>query len=468
MTDSQHNIEAEEYLLGALMFSGDALDLVPSLKPEHFFEPLHGALYGKIRELVRDGWNADPVLLANAMATDDRLSSAGGIRFLADLVGSAPPAKLVPDYARTIIDNALRRELMARGAHLQHMAANDRERSAEAIAAEAERGIADAVEAGSEAHHLTSGADVIDDAMEHASKFASAPEFTSGLVELDQMLGGFQRGELTLLAGRPGMGKSIGGLNFAKSIALAGAGVCYFSLEMSSRALGSRLACDLSFQRGGYGRYSGGPRMADIAKGEASPADLAAIRQSRDRIAAAPLRLDCRPGLTVARIEQAARRQFREWRRQGVEPGPIFVDHLGLVSPERDRKGSRHAETADVSRDLAELAKRLDVPVIALCQLNREVEGREDKRPQLSDLRQAGELEQDARMVILLLRPAYYFKEPTRKESFEEKAERMAREAGEANLLRLIVAKNSNGPTGEVEAFVDVSRSALRDRDALP
>ena len=208
--------------------------------------------------------------------------------------------------------------------------------------------------------------------------------------------------------------------------------------------------------------------MADIAKGEASPADLAAIRQSRDRIAAAPLRLDCRPGLTVARIEQAARRQFREWRRQGVEPGPIFVDHLGLVSPERDRKGSRHAETADVSRDLAELAKRLDVPVIALCQLNREVEGREDKRPQLSDLRQAGELEQDARMVILLLRPAYYFREPTRKESFEEKAERMAREAGEANLLRLIVAKNSNGPTGEVEAFVDVSRSALRDRDALP
>jgi len=468
MNDNLRNIEAEQAILGALMFSNDALDLMSNLRAEHFSEPIYGTMFGKARELVRAGRNVDPVLLTSAMATDARLAEMGGIAHLADLVGSAPPVYLAPDYARTVTDLALRRDLIEQARQIQDMAANDREQSAETIAAYGERVLADAVAGASEAHRLDTGGDVIDAALEHAQRFGEVPEFISGLADLDRMLGGFQRGELTILAGRPGMGKSLAGLCFAKSISIAGHGVCYFSLEMSARSLGLRLACDLSFQRGGFGRVDNGPRLADISSGKASAADLAAIDRARATISAKPLRLDCRPSLTLSRIEQTARRQFREWKRQGIEPGPIFVDHLGLIRPEKDRSGSRHAETADVSRGLAELAKRLNVPVIALCQLNRGVESRDDKRPTLSDLRQAGELEEDARMVILLHRPAYYFRAPLGKETFEQEAERMATEARERNLLRLIVAKNSNGATGEVEAFVDVSRSAVRDRDAQP
>jgi len=463
VSGSLNSIEAEQALLGAVMFSNDGFDLVPHVRVEHFSEPIYGALFGKAREMVQAGRNVDPVLLASAMVTDGRLAEIGGLAHLVDLVGCAPPVYLAPDYAREIIDRALRRELINQARQLQDMAVNDHQRCAQDIAAEAERSLEGAQEAACHAHRLSSGSDAIQAALSHAERFGDAPEYPAGLTQLDRMLGGFQRGELTILAGRPGMGKSIVGLCVARTVAMSNRGAIYFSLEMSDHSLGLRLACDTSFKRSGSGRSSWGPIMSTVSKGRADLEELGAVREAQRLIASKPLRLDTRPGVTVSQIEQTARKQFREWRGQGIEPGPVFVDHLGLVRPERDRRGSKYAETADVSRGLAELAKRLNVPVIALCQLNRGVEGRDDKRPQLSDLRQAGELEEDARMVILLHRPAYYLRSGPEDESFEKRMDREAEAARLAHVLNLIVAKNSNGPVGEIKAFVDVTRSAVRD-----
>jgi replicative DNA helicase len=461
------NLQAEQGVIGALMFSGDLIDRIGPLRAEHFSEPVYGAIFERATGLIRQGRSADPVILNSAMAADARLEQIGGLDHLSDLMGAAPPVFVAGDYAKTVVDLALRRAVIEQARALQDMANFDHDRPADEIAALGERMLSEAVDGAAQAPSLLTGGDAIAEALEHAEQFGSTPEFVSGLVDLDRMLSGFQRGELTILAGRPGMGKSIVGLAIAVNNALRGVGCSYFSLEMSARSLGLRLACDLSYRRGGFGRQSWGPTLKRLATNECHPEELAAVREAQKKVSAFPLRIDTRAGLTLAQIELSLRRQFREWRARGVTPGPVVIDHLGLVRPDRDRKGSKYAETADVSRGLAEMAKRLNVPVIALCQLNRSVESRDDKRPQLSDLREAGQLEEDARMVMLLHRPAYYFKTPP-KETFEQEAERLTTEARERNLLRVIVAKNSNGPVGEAEAFVDVSRSVVRDRDAQP
>jgi replicative DNA helicase len=150
----------------------------------------------------------------------------------------------------------------------------------------------------------------------------------------------------------------------------------------------------------------------------------------------------------------------------GIPAGPVIIDHLGIIRPEKERQGSKHAEIADISRGLAEMAKRLDVPVIALCQLNRGVEGREDKRPILADLRQAGELEEDSRLVIFMFRPEYYFRPPQDPgaETHEQRVERETKLARNRNKLFWLIEKNNNGPLGHVETFCDVACSVVRDR----
>lgn len=464
MTDLPHNLSAEQALIGSLLYEGEAvLDLIDGLQPAHFFEPYHGRLYACALGLIRSGRSAAPNLIADRFRDDPAFDELGGVRYLANLVDEAPPGHLASDYARAIREAALRRFMIGAAKELETSASDHSADAADHIVAH-ERRLSEIAEEGTTDHKPLSGGDVVERALEHASRFGQRPEFPTGLSDLDAMLGGLQRGELTILAGRPGSGKTLVGLGVARMMAASGAGILYASLEMSAQALGLRLLCDHQFRLTAYGPT--GPTMAGLATGQTVVAgeDLA---DARDQLAAMPLRLDCRAGLTVTKIEQMARRQFREWKRQGVEPGPLIVDHLGLVRPEKDRQGSRHAEVADISRALAELAKRLNVPVVALCQLNRGVEGREDKRPLLSDLRQAGELEEDARVVLLLHRPAYYHRTRER-ETFEEEAERLAREDRDRNLLRIIVAKNSNGPTGEVETYVDVSRSAVRDKEVRP
>jgi replicative DNA helicase len=223
-----------------------------------------------------------------------------------------------------------------------------------------------------------------------------------------------------------------------------------------------RLACDVSRDR--FGNWSDDLiTLERINRGDLSDREWQILDGARQEVAKWPIRFDTRPGHTMARIESLSRRAFRDFERRGVKPGLIIVDHRGKVRPGSDRRGNKHAEVADISGAAAEMAKRLDVPVLLLCQLNRQVEGRPDKQPTLSDLRQAGEIEEDARQVIFLSRPEYYLREPGADESIADRMEREDKLAKVRNKLFWIVAKNSNGPTGTALTRCDISASAVRE-----
>lgn len=235
---------------------------------------------------------------------------------------------------------------------------------------------------------------------------------------------------------------------------------------MSAKALGLRLAADVAFDRNAalYGPHSHqcNPTPDAAQKDGLSAAQWAQLEAAQEQVDAWPLFTDDRASLTIAQMEAAARRQHRRWERVGIKPGPVVIDHLGRVRPGKDRRGARHAEMADISNEASEMAKRLGVPVVGLVQLNRGVESREDKRPQLSDLRQAGELEEDARQVVFIYRPEYYLRPPADGESFDQECERREKLKAVEKKMYWIVGKNSHGPLGEVLTYCDIASSAVR------
>lgn len=457
------NLEAEQALLGCLLFENGAYErLNVDLKPEHFFEGFHQRLFEAIEGEIRRGRLAEFILLQERFTGDKDYGELGGIGYLAGLVERAPPAANINDFALAIKENAMRREILGVSAEMREgvLAAAD---PMEVIGYATNR--LGEVEVGAAGDHWTGVHSAIRSAIETAQTRTGRIDFPMGVPSLDQFTGGLRAGEMTLLAARPGMGKSVGALTVARANAEQGLGVCFFSLEMTKDALALRLACDLAYQRSSpvYAGETSCPTFNKAMKGEL-------LRHQWEEIDAATaivenwhLEIDDRAGLTMQQIEVAARRKHREWRQRGIKPGPVIIDHLGKVKPPTDRKGSRHAEVADVSGEGQVMAKRLGVPLLALVQLNRGVEGRDDKRPMLSDLRQAGELEEDARQVIFVYRPEYYVREGKPDETFEERAAREEKLEACRNQLFWLVEKNSHGPRGQVQSFCEIACSAIRE-----
>lgn len=460
------NLEAEQNVLGSLLYINDKLDDVSGLlEPESFSEPFHQRLFDVIRETIRAGRRADPTTVLERVKVDPAFSEFGGLGYLVTLVDhcSAPAAG---SHAAIIADLATRRALVAAAEGAAHDA-GDPDRDGQALIAELEGRLADIASVGAQDAWLEAGS-IVADAVANAKARDGAIIYTWGIDDLDEMTGGLNAGESVIVAGRPGMMKTGVAVRIALANAALGLGTSLISLEMSANPIGLRMACADAHDRLAP-TYSGKPGpdgnawYLSAAKGQLTADQWDRLQAAQDRIARLPLLVDVRAGLTVSRIEAAVRRAHRNWRRNGVKPGPVIVDHLGIVRAERDRKGSKHAETADVSRALAEMAKRLGVPVVALCQLNRGVEGRDDKRPTLSDLRQAGEIEEDARAVVMLYRPAYYLRPPLDEgsEGPAERAERESKLAKAKGRLTLLVEKNSHGATGQVEAWCAPETSAV-------
>lgn len=463
------SLEAEQALLGAILFDNAALERAPDgLKPEHFFEPFHGRLFEVMADMVRKGGLAEPTALIRRFANDPAFRELKGVAYLSDLLDAAPPVAHVHGYGRTVLELALRRNLMRVGKEFSALAQADGEVSS--ILTEADRMLASVVAEGPAQEAWFTGAEVITAAISSARARNGVVEFGSGLTEVDDLIGGFGRGEASIIAGRPGMAKSLVASAIAKANARKGKAVAFFSQEMGKEPLGLRLACDLAFDPMApmYMGRDSNPRFDDARKNKLTPEQWESLEQTVDIVRRWPIHFDVRPALTVSQIEACARRLIKRAEKAGIEPGPVIIDHLGIIRPEKDRKGSMHAETADKSRALAEMAKRLDVPVIALCQLNRGVEGRgEDRRPELRDLRNAGEIEEDARLVIFLYRPEYYLREPLDREDPEEAARREANLEKVKGKLFWIVAKANNGQLGQVETFCNVGCAAVRDRREL-
>ncbi len=465
------NLEAEHALLGLLLYEPTAYETVRDVvRSEHFSEPVHGRLYTAMAKMLAAGRAALPELLAPQFADDPAFRDVGGFRFLGDLVDHAPAPSVASDLALEIAQAHTRRALITLS---REAAAAARAPSVpvEEILAEVERGVADLGRSTFTRDHWLDAGDVVQCALDSAEQRDGRVDYSLGVDELDLMTGGAHKDELTLLAGRPGMAKTTVVGRMALANARAGLGTLVFSLEMGVEPMGLRMACDTAYQLGApvfsFAPEAGNAKVSAAMQNKLSAEQRHRLREAQREVGALPLKLDVRSGLTLAQIEAGARRAHRQWERMGIDPGPIFIDHLGKVRPEKERGGNKHAEMADVSNGAAELAKRLGVPVIGCCQLNRAVEGRgEDKRPMLSDLRQAGELEEDARQVIFLYRPEYYFRPPEdpSSETSERRFERERKLDQVRHKLFFLVEKNSHGPTGQVEAYCDIASSAVRDR----
>jgi replicative DNA helicase len=464
-----HNLEAEHAVLGILLIDPEAFQHIEGVvESRHFYEPTHGRMFAVMAEQYAKSGSVNPVAFIERFKTDPEVIRFGGTEFIGNLMAAAPAPSMGPEYAKIVSDLATRRDILRVCAEAGARARHDMEAGAFDILAGMESAAADVAQGGTAGSAWLTAGNVTRQALEAARNARGNMGLSTGLSELDDAMGGLRKGQLVIIAGRPAMGKSTAGLQIAKGVARKGRAVIFFSLEMPEFDLGLRMACDVAHDplAPRYMGKSTNPMYFDAARGHLTEEQWWKLDQAREDIERWPLSFDVRPGLTVSAMTALARRKLRAYARQGVEPGCIIVDHLTIARAEQDRRGNKVAEVGDISRGLAEMAKHLDIPVVALCQLSRDVEkrGTTDKRPTLSDLRWSGEIEQDARVVMMLYRPEYYCRPPEDRNDIEAESKYRDDLEKVRNKLLWLIEKNNNGPTGQVETYCDIGCSAVRDR----
>lgn len=458
------NIEAEAALLGAMMLDNRIVeDVQVRLRPEHFFEPLHGRIYEAILRLVDRNMLATPVTLRPLFEGDVGMRELGGPSYLAQLTGSGAAIIGARDFAQQIYDLALLRALIGVGRNMVEGALDTSEEvDPKSQIEQAEISLYKVAEQGGEEGSVKSFAQATKTVIETASAALNSgghvAGLTTGLERLNAKIGGLHPSDLIILAGRPGMGKTSLATNIAFNVAArymrdqqdgispsVGAPCAFFSLEMSADQLAGRVLseqAEISSEQ--------------IRMGKLSHAEFTAFARAAQELENLPLYIDDTPGLTIAALRTRARRLKRQ---KGI--GVIVVDYLQLLQGSgKSSDGNRVQEISEISRGLKTLAKELSVPVIALSQLSRAVEQRENKKPVLSDLRESGSIEQDADMVWFVYREEYYLNLIRPKEAsagagdsavdvtaFEDWQLKMARAH---NRAELVIAKQRHGSTGTI------------------
>ena len=427
--------------LGAILMNNRALERVSEfLRPEHFADPTHGRIYQTLCSMIDSGRLASPVTAKPLLAGDVGLAELGGDVYLARLAASAATSINAGDYGRIIHDLAQRRELIGIGEDLMAAAYDTTEGTAteiqESIESELFKLSGEGVQVGGPVAFSTAldAVATIADTIHKAD--GKLRGLSTGLADLDKKLGGLHPTDLVILAGRPSMGKTGLATNIAFSAAKTGKSVLFDSLEMSREQLTQRIVCS---ETGIRGQVFLGERMTD--------AEADAIMDASRALRSTPLHIDDTPALTLAAIRTRARRLARQ---HGLDLIVIdYIQLIGSTGPSYGRRNpeNRTQELSEITRGLKELAKELDVPVLALSQLSRAVEQREDKRPQLSDLRESGSIEQDADVVMFVYREQYYLERAEPKPGPKHDAWEADLQAC-ANTAELIVAKHRNGPVG--------------------
>ncbi len=450
------NIEAEQALLGVMMYDNAAYErLSDQLQGRHFYEPFHQRLYSAIESHIRKGQLAEPILLAEEFKSDAAFQELGGVRYLADLYERAPPAANAPDYGRVIYDLALRRELIRIGGEILVEAQGaDPDITARDQIEQAEQKLYGLAESGTSSggfvsfEHALTGA--VQMAAEAYSRDGALAGISTGLMDLDKQLGGLHPSDLLILAGRPSMGKTALATNIAFNVAKAyawepqpdgtrktvnGGVVAFYSLEMSAEQLAMRILADAS-----------GVSGDKLRKGEIDASEFGRLRDAAIEIQEAPLYVDATGGLSIAKLTARARRLKR-----AVGLDLIVIDYLQLVTTDGGSAQGRVQEVSAITGGLKALAKELNVPVIALSQLSRQVENREDKKPQLSDLRESGSIEQDADAVMFVYREAYYLGRMEPREGTPEHMTWQEEMDKIAAVAEVIIGKQRHGPIGTVK-----------------
>jgi replicative DNA helicase len=466
-----HNLDAEQALLAAVLANNLAYEKVNEfLQPDHFYNPVFGRIYAGIRILIERGQRADAITLKHFFATDPELSKMGGDEYLAQLTGSFVSIINAGDYGRVIHDLYMRRQLIGVGTDMVNDAfSGDLEEEAVKQVEQAEQRLFQLATTGdirggfvSLGVSLLKARDMAEAAYKRDKHLTGT---TTGLRDLDRRLGGLQTSDLVILAGRPSMGKTALATNIAFSAARTfldsqgkeGAVTGFFSLEMSSEQLATRLISE-------YARIPSN----DIRRGQIQKDDFGKIVESIRDLERVPLYIDDTPALTVSALRTRARRMKRSAHGLGL----IVIDYLQLMQGSGSRREeNRVMEVSEITRGLKAIAKELQVPVLALSQLSRAVETREDKRPQLSDLRESGAIEQDADVVMFVFREEYYHSrmEPTRRaDEPDDKFNRRYQtwqERGEKihSIAEVIIAKQRHGPIGTVELHFEGAFTRFSD-----
>jgi replicative DNA helicase len=456
-----HNIEAEQALLGAILINNEAQDRVSSfLKSEHFFDPLHGQIFEVAGKLIAAGKQATPITLKTYFENHEPTAQGLTVpQYLGRLVTNATTIINAKDYGQTIYDLFLRRQLIVIGEDMVNTAYDS---PVDAVPQEQITEVEGKLFALAEQGKFGKGFLDFKDALLNAIEMAEAAYkrdgglsgISSGLRDLDRKMGGLQKSDLIVLAGRPSMGKTSLATNIAYNIARAryrswerhpdlprdsieheGAVVAFFSLEMSAEQLATRVLSEQA-EIG----------SADIRRGEINEEQFTRLAMVSQEMSKAPLFIDDTGGISIAQLAARARKLKRQ---KGL--GLVIVDYLQLVQgSSKSSQTNRVQEITEITTSLKALAKELAVPVIALSQLSRQVENREDKRPQLSDLRESGSIEQDADVVMFVYRDEYYAERAMPQPGEAKYVEMQARlEAGRGK-AEVIIGKQRHGPVGTV------------------
>ncbi len=451
-----HSVEAEQQLLGAILTNNDVYDRIAQIiGPQHFHDPVHARIFEIAATRIAKNALASPVTLKAFMEDDEGLKELGGPAYLARLAGAAISAFAVRDYAQMIYDFAIRRELIGLGRDISDKAARvDVSSEPKDQIVEAEQQLYKLSEQGQTESGFQSFLKAVTDAVNVANaayqREGGLAGVSTGLMDMDKKLGGLHRSDLLILAGRPSMGKTSLATNIAFNVAKAykkgkkpdgtigtidGGVVGFYSLEMSAEQLAARILSEASEVP------SDQIRRGDLTEGE-----FRRFVEAAKTLEACPLYIDDTPALPISQLAARARRLKRT---HGLDV--LIVDYLQLVRG-TGRSENRVNEISEITMGLKAIAKELDIPVIALSQLSRQVENRDDKRPQLSDLRESGSIEQDADVVMFVYREEYYAeREKPSDDRLDEMAvwqERMEKLHGRAEV---VIGKQRHGPIGTVE-----------------
>ncbi len=457
-----HNLEAEQALLGALLFDNECFNKIgDELTSHHFYDPIHAKLYEAIQSIIQKGMLADAVTLKNRFQKDQALQEIGGIEYLAHLLSNAASFSAISEYARLIVDLSVKRELIRIGNEIQFLAQNeDEEQDSKSQLEIAEKKLFDLAESGSSQSGFipfkSALIQSIDTAAAAYKRDGNLSGIATGLIDLDRKLGGLHASDLIILAGRPSMGKTALATNIAFHIArhyqaekqkngdiktVNGGIVGFFSLEMSSEQLATRLIAETS-------------RIPShrIRRGDISSEEYEILRDVSEELESIPLYIDDTGGLSIHALMARARRLKRT-----IGLDLIVVDYLQLVTSSERKGDNRVQEVSEITQNLKALAKELNIPVLALSQLSRQVENREDKKPQLADLRESGSIEQDADVVMFVYREAYYLSrsEPNIRPNHQDDNQKHKewQEIMEKihMLAEIIIGKQRHGPIGTVK-----------------
>ena len=454
------NIEAEQSLLGSILVNNDIIDEIASIvKPSTFFDPAHIKIYEVIINLNNRGMIANPITLKNYFEKDNMLDDVGGTDYLVKLTRFSGSTKQAVDYAKIIHEMYLRRELMLISDNLSTETLNtdSQNQNAEKIIENTEKSLYDLAERGSFSQSYLKFNQALDQTIQMATMAMQSDQgivgVPTGLKDLDEKLGGLHKSDLIIIAGRPSMGKTALATNIAFHAAKKNSDdnkksvVAFFSLEMSSEQLSTRIVSEQSKIKSN-----------DIRRGKITEDEMNRLIETSRSIHELPMLIDETPAITISTLSNRARRIKRLF---GLDL--IVVDYIQLMSAGSRRYDGRVQEISEITQGLKALAKELNVPVLALSQLSRAAEQRDDKRPQLSDLRESGSIEQDADVVMFVYREEYYLERKEPKLGSIEHAEwqsKMNEILGSADIM---IGKQRHGPTGNVKVEFEAIYTKFKD-----